>query len=317
MYACTPNAESDEIRPRSVSNNSEEEECINCYNNYIIKGSGGQATTFGSFRVCEENVEGVQQLCFTYTASEGRKINAIDLGFYVVQEDGTLYPLVSLTPSPNNFQITKRDLDGSTISFCVNISDIAAYLEIEDLSGKSIVIATNAIVTGSRGENPGGQGWVGELTLDGKYPFDRTFRFTFCGEDNGGGDSGCNKTQGYWKTHGSGFCGNGNNDNFWPVTGGLTLGNVPYTNDQLCSILNALVGTGKKANGLISLAHQLIAAKLNQEAYGTTTPFIAQADAMIGNLIIPPVGQDRLTTAQVYTLVEGLTSFNESGACAR
>src|SRR5436190_2624835 len=58
----------------------------------------------------------------------------------------------------------------------------------------------------------------------------------------------CTYTQGYWKNH----------EEAWPITS-LTLGTVNYTKAQLLSILGQSVG----GNGLISLVHQLIAAKLN------------------------------------------------------
>src|SRR5258705_5036 len=58
----------------------------------------------------------------------------------------------------------------------------------------------------------------------------------------------CTYTQGYWKNH----------PNAWPVTS-LTLGTVNYTKAQLIQILEEDVN----GNGLISLAHQLIAALLN------------------------------------------------------
>src|SRR5436305_9837109 len=59
---------------------------------------------------------------------------------------------------------------------------------------------------------------------------------------------GCTFTLGYWKNH----------PGAWPVTS-LTLGSTTYSQAQLLSIFNTPV----RGNGLISLAHQLIAAKLN------------------------------------------------------
>src|SRR5262245_15647908 len=56
----------------------------------------------------------------------------------------------------------------------------------------------------------------------------------------------CVFTQGFWKTH----------PEAWPVSS-LKLGNIIYTKTQLLSIFN----TPAAGNGLISLAHQLIAAK--------------------------------------------------------
>jgi hypothetical protein len=55
-------------------------------------------------------------------------------------------------------------------------------------------------------------------------------------------------TQGYWKNH----------PDAWPLDT-LTLGTVTYSKDQLLLILRRPV----RGNGLVALAHQLIAAKLN------------------------------------------------------
>ncbi len=129
--------------------------------------------------------------------------------------------------------------------------------------------------------------------------------------DNNGPDPslGCTFTQGYWKTHGPPGCVNGNNTNQWPVAS-LMLGNVNYTNIQLCSILQQAVA----GNGLISMSHQLIAAKLNvangadNSVVGAT---IAAADALIGNLIVPPVGGGFLSTATTSAFNDILAAFNE------
>jgi hypothetical protein len=130
------------------------------------------------------------------------------------------------------------------------------------------------------------------------------------------GSQGCTYTQGFWKTHGPEGCASGNNTNRWfdaanniPVTS-LTLGTVTYTDLQLCSILNTPAG----GNGLLSLAHQLIAAKLNI-ANGSSPVSIQSsidaADALIGSLVIPPVGSGSLSPAATSALVTALTNYNE------
>jgi hypothetical protein len=115
---------------------------------------------------------------------------------------------------------------------------------------------------------------------------------------------GCTFTQGYWKTH----AGTKKQADAWPAgatSGGLTLGTVHYTKTQLLSIMNApTVG-----NGLISLGTQLIAAKLN--VYPGTTADITAADALIGGLVIPPVGSGFLATSVTDALNTALTNFNE------
>lgn len=89
----------------------------------------------------------------------------------------------------------------------------------------------------------------------------------------------CVRSQGFWKTH---------PDN-WPVDQ-LELGTLNYTQAQLLAILNQEV----LGNGLISLAHQLIAANLNQ-ANGAPVPQGVQdaidcADGLIDGLVVPPIG---------------------------
>jgi len=118
---------------------------------------------------------------------------------------------------------------------------------------------------------------------------------------------GCTYTQGYWKTHGPEP--KGNNVNSWPVFT-MTLGSVQYTQAQWQSILNEPV----KGNGLVSLAHQLIAARLNiaSGASGASiATALADADALIAGLVVPPVGGGSLSTSEVSALVTTLTAFNE------
>jgi len=120
-------------------------------------------------------------------------------------------------------------------------------------------------------------------------------------------ETSCTFTQGYWKTHGP--IPTGNNSNEWPVTG-LTLGTVAYTDLELQSIFDTPAG----GNGLISLVHQLIAAKLNiaNGADGTAVAgAIAAADALIGGLVVPPVGTGFIAPKNTSSLNSTLTSFNE------
>jgi hypothetical protein len=123
----------------------------------------------------------------------------------------------------------------------------------------------------------------------------------------GDADHNCTYTQGYWKTHGP--IPTGNNINQWPVTS-LTLGTVSYTDLELQSIFD----TPAQGNGLISLAHQLIAAKLNiaNGADGTAIAgAITAADALIGGLVVPPVGTGSLPSSATSSLTAVLTSYNE------
>jgi hypothetical protein len=120
-------------------------------------------------------------------------------------------------------------------------------------------------------------------------------------------DEGCTLTQGYWKTHGP--IPTGNNSNEWDVTS-LTLGSVSYTDLEL----QAIFDTPAAGNGLISLAHQLTAAKLNiaNGADGTAVSItIAAADALIGALVAPPVGAGSLPSSSTSALTGALASYNE------
>jgi hypothetical protein len=111
---------------------------------------------------------------------------------------------------------------------------------------------------------------------------------------------GCTFTLGYWKNHA----------NKWPAQATpMTLGTVSYTKQQLLSIFN----TPPAGNGLIQLAHQLIAAKLNI-AHGanptTIQATIAAADALIGGLVIPPIGSGFLDPSVTSGLIDTLDTFN-------
>ena len=108
----------------------------------------------------------------------------------------------------------------------------------------------------------------------------------------------CVLTQGFWKNHEP-----------WPATS-LTLGTVTYSEAQLVTILSEPV----RGNGLVSLAKQLIAAKLNQ-ANGACVPTgvaaaITQADTLIGTRVIPPVGAGSLSPSATSALTTILDNYN-------
>jgi len=110
----------------------------------------------------------------------------------------------------------------------------------------------------------------------------------------------CTFTVGYWKNHAAA----------WPAgCTPMTLGTVSYTKAQLLSILNQ----APAGNGLVILAHQLIAAKLNicNGADGTSIAVtIANADALIGGLVIPPVGAGYLAPSSTNSDTDALDDYN-------
>lgn len=138
----------------------------------------------------------------------------------------------------------------------------------------------------SLGNTPG-VGYI-VVDMDGSMGIDN---LGFCREVR----SQCTYTLGYWKNH----------ESAWPVTS-LTLGTVSYTKAQLLMVLKTPV----RGNGLISLAHQLIAAKLNianGSSGAVINSTIASADALIGGLNL---FTGSLPTSQTSTLTSRLDSYN-------
>jgi hypothetical protein len=76
----------------------------------------------------------------------------------------------------------------------------------------------------------------------------------------------------------------------------------------------AILDNAAQSNGLVILAHQLIAAKLNI-ANGADPSAVQQtlidADNMIGGLVVPPIGNGYLPPSQTSNLTETLTEYNE------
>lgn len=111
-------------------------------------------------------------------------------------------------------------------------------------------------------------------------------------------NSNCTYTQGYWKTH----------PEAWPVSS-LTLGGMGYTKAQLLSIL----GEPARGNGLVILAHQLIATLLNAANgadISSVSAQVATAHAIIGALVVPPVGGDSLPSGSTSSLTQVLDDYN-------
>ncbi len=118
------------------------------------------------------------------------------------------------------------------------------------------------------------------------------------GSGGGGAGDGCTLTQGFWKNH----------EEAWPVAT-LTLGTRSYTQAELLAILREPV----RGNGLVSLAHQLIAAKLNVAAGADDTDVasaILAADLILANLVVPPVGTDTVKPSETATIAGRLDDFN-------
>jgi len=107
-------------------------------------------------------------------------------------------------------------------------------------------------------------------------------------------------TQGFWKNH----------PENWPAAClPMVLGTVSYTKAQLIQIF----ATPAQGNGLISLAHQLITAKLNLcngSDPSQVAASIVSADALIGGLVVPPVGAGALAPGATSGLTESMDDYN-------
>ena len=108
----------------------------------------------------------------------------------------------------------------------------------------------------------------------------------------------CTHTIGWWK----------NNPDNWPVTN-LTLGTVNYTAAELLLILQEPA----QGNKLLILAHQLIAAKLSIAGGADPTAIAATilaADALIGGLVVPPIGSGNLPANPATAYANTLDDYN-------
>jgi hypothetical protein len=110
----------------------------------------------------------------------------------------------------------------------------------------------------------------------------------------------CTVSQGYWKKH----------PESWSRVATLTLGAVSYTQAQVLAILRQPA----RGNGLISLAHQLIATRLNM-LLGVVPPASVclaadLADTIIGTQVVPPVGSGWLPPGSTRRSTWALRGFN-------
>lgn len=105
------------------------------------------------------------------------------------------------------------------------------------------------------------------------------------------GPNGGHHGFGYWKEHPE------------LITNNITLGDHSYSPTDILSILNQ----SPNGNGLVILAHQLIAAKLNGLCSNLTGP----ADAVFVGKIVPPVGTDSVQPNTNAGLVSTLHKHNE------
>jgi hypothetical protein len=189
-------------------------------------------------------------------------------------------PTLNIDDGTDSFQLQASEFAGVQIGDLFDETGVTTTNVEELLEGTTYVVRVRASATG------GNEASAPSATLRV-----RTLARTI---------QDCTYTQGYWKNHPSA----------WPVSS-LTLGTVNYSAAQLMLIFNQPAA----GNGLISLAHQLIAAKLNLAQGATPTAgvlaAIASADAMIGALVAPPIGAGSLAPGATSALTGTLDSFNQ------
>lgn len=105
------------------------------------------------------------------------------------------------------------------------------------------------------------------------------------------GPNGGHHGFGYWKEHPE------------LITANISLGDHSYSPTDITAILNQ----SPQGNGLVILAHQLIAAKLN----GLCDNVTSAADAAFVGKVVPPVGSDVVSPNTFAGLVSTLHKHNE------
>ena len=198
----------------------------------------------------------------------------------VLRADFRGLPTLNIQDGTDNYSLTSADFAGVQIGDLFDETGVTTQHVDELVEGMTYVVRVRANASGSESAS------APSSTLRV-----RTLARTI---------QDCTFTQGYWKNHPA----------EWPV-GSLTLGTVNYSAAQLMLIFNQPAA----GNGLISMAHQLIAAKLNiaqgASAPAATLAAIAAADALIGALVVPPIGAGSLPPASTSALTQTLDNFNQ------
>ena len=189
-------------------------------------------------------------------------------------------PTLNVAPDTGTFQLDPGAVAVVVIGRLFDETGVSSASREELPEGTAYVVRVRASAA------PGQEASPPSLTLD-------------CGTKPPASDD-CTLTQGYWKNH----------PESWSGISYLKLGWVAYNQAQLLVIF----GQPARGNGLVSLAHQLIAAKLNLKL-GVTPPTevaaaIQAADALIGSLVVPPIGSGTLSPSATAGLTDVLDSFN-------
>lgn len=178
------------------------------------------------------------------------------------------------------------------------VSASFAYSGYDSQTSLSSDYSTDAALNGGSGGSGGTGGTTGGTTTGGTGGTDGTTGSTTTGGTGGpggttgGGGIGCTRTQGYWGSSPAGQA----RLIVLVGMGGMEVGDVNYSASQLDDILDQPSG----GNALLILAKQLIAAKLNVLNGADDSEIadeIAEADDLIGSLVVPPVGAGNVSPA--------------------
>lgn len=256
-----------------------------------VRAAEVSATLQGSFPVVAAPGDTVHEaFWFQLDVSGAIPRNPNEDPVIIICIQGTLMPDGSMTcdaelvlelPAGHNYSREKTDANGNTFPMLIP-KTVAIHPDVA--CGQTYQVEESLFTNSGSGVDFG----------DGATRMDLPFSIQV--ECSSGG---CTYSQGFWKNH----------PEAWP-TNALQLGDWVYYQDDLLRILNEPV----RGNGLISLAYQLIAAKLN-EANGASAPAavgaaINSADLLIGDLLIPPVGDDWLDPAVTGGLTAILDAYN-------
>ena len=199
----------------------------------------------------------------------------------VSRSDFTGVPTLYVTPGTESFQLGAGQVAEVVLGELFDETGLDASDHAELTEGTEYVVRVRAAAAGPGLEESANSATITCTTLP------RT-------------SADCTVSQGYWKNH----------PESWSRVPTLTLGSVAYTQAQVLAILRQPA----RGNGLVSLAHQLIAARLNM-LLGVVPPAIVSlavdlADTTIGTLVVPPIGGGRLVPCSTSPMTWTLDEFN-------
>lgn len=182
----------------------------------------------------------------------------------------------------------------SNVELPINITDLHLTENINTFIGTdniTILLTTKSLIYGNFPDNVNVR-FLTTATASVSVQYSYLPTYTECTSEG-------TYTQGYWKNH----------PNNWPVNT-LKLGNITYTKTQLLNILNKPV----RGDKTISLAHQLIAAKLNTHPalYNNTTCIVNEILAADSLLSIYPVGSNYKQSINLITILD---NYNNGRLC--